>query len=322
MQQSLISIIVPVYNAEQYLEKCLDSILAQTYSELEIILVDDGSTDTSGTICDAYAARDSRIIVHHQKNTGQAGARNYGLDIAKGEYIGFVDSDDWVAPEMYETMLACLLRHQADVVVCSRFSVRGGNIKQSFGTNVAEETVMDTEEAVRRFLTYRAIDSSVWDKLYKRSCVQKVRFPLGYICEDVPFVYEVLANSARVVHCAKPLYYWLHRIGSTSRSAFSPKSMGLWYWFAEVRDACHKRFPQLSEEADYLFYKNLLVLALRVAAAGGIVEERTMVNGQVRKNIGAILSDRYLKRSYKLFAIAVFLGVERMAVKLLGPQFT
>ena len=181
---------------------------------------------------------------------------------------------------------------------------------------------MDSEEAVCRFLTYRAVDASPCDKLYKKSCVQKVRFPLGYICEDVPFVYETLVNASRVVHCAKPLYYWLHRLGSTSRSVFSTKSMGLYYRFDEVRQASKERFPQLSREADYLFYKNLLVLALRMAAAGGIVEERTMVNGQVRKNIGAILSDHYLKRSYKLFAIAVFLGVERMAVKLLGPQFT
>ena len=180
---------------------------------------------------------------------------------------------------------------------------------------------MDTQEAVRRFLTYRALDASPWDKLYTKACVQTVRFPLGYICEDAPFVYQALANAAKVVHCAKPLYYWLHRVGSTSRSAFSPKTMGLYYRFAQVRDACREQFPQLSKEADYLFYKNVLVLVLSMAKAKGSVPERGMINRLVRKDIRFILADAYLKNSYKLLALAVFFHVERIMVKLLGKRF-
>ena len=116
----LISVIVPVYNVEKYLGKCVDSILAQTYENLEIILVEDGTKDNSGAICDAYAAKDSRIRVIHKENGGLSSARNAGMDIARGEYFGFVDSDDWIEPKMYETLLNLAEKYHADLVCGSR----------------------------------------------------------------------------------------------------------------------------------------------------------------------------------------------------------
>ena len=117
MSKPLISVIVPVYNVEQYLPKCIDSILAQTYENLEIILVEDGTKDSSGVICDEYAAKDARIRVIHKENGGLSSARNAGMEIARGEYFGFVDSDDWIEPEMYENLMALAQKYDADVFV-------------------------------------------------------------------------------------------------------------------------------------------------------------------------------------------------------------
>ena len=166
-EKKLITVVVPVYNTGELLRECVDSILAQTYKNLEIILVDDGSTDSSGEICDQYSLKDSRISVYHQKNSGQASARNYALSIARGEYIGFVDSDDYIAPNMYETMVDSLERNDADIVVCGRLMVRGevATVAQMF--HMDKETVFENSEAVERFFTYKRVDSSPTDKLYK-----------------------------------------------------------------------------------------------------------------------------------------------------------
>ena len=312
----LISVIVPVYNVEPYLEKCVQSICRQTYKNLEIILVDDGSTDKSGQMCDEFALNDSRIVVYHQKNTGQAGARNYAISIAKGEYIGFVDSDDWVADDMYEVLLTSLQKNDADISMCGRFSVRGDVIKESPLFHLDNETIMDNREAVKRFLTYKAIDSSMWDKLYKKELFNGVTLPLGYICEDVPAVYMLLAKAKRVVHCAKPLYYVLIRSGSTSRSTFSHKTMGLYYNFKPVYDLCQRDFGEFENECDYFFLKNLLVLAYRIAIASPIPNERKEINALIRKNKKTIFENKYLKKSYKLFALTIVLRIERLAMKL------
>lgn len=312
----LISVIVPVYNVELYLEKCVQSICRQTYKNLEIILVDDGSTDKSGQMCDEFALKDSRIVVYHQKNTGQAGARNYAISIAKGDFIGFVDSDDWIADDMYEVLLTSLQNNDADISVCGRFSVRGEAIKESPRFHLDNETVMDNREAINRFLTYQAMDSSLWDKLYKKELFDGVKLPLGYISEDVPVVYMLLARAKKIVHCAKPLYYVLIRSGSTSRGAFSNKTMGLYYNFKSVYDLCKRDFSEFEHEADYFLFKNLLVLAYRISVANPIPEQRREINGLVRKNKKIIFSNKYLKKNYKFFALTILLRIERLAIKI------
>jgi len=313
---ALISIIVPVYGVEPYLKKCVDSILGQTYRNLEVILVDDGSPDNCGAICDAYAEEDERIVVLHQRNAGQASARNQGLSIAKGDYIAFVDSDDWISERMMETMLNALQKNECEVAICGRFSVAGDTIKESAMFTVAEETVMDTNEAIERFLTYKAIDSSPCDKLYKKDLLDGVRFPVGYICEDAPFVFSALAKAQKVVHCAQAFYYYLHREGSTSRSSFSPKTMGLYYNFKEVQEKSNEMFPQLKKEADFLFLKNLIVLSYRIAQEKEIPAERTLINGEIRKNFAKIRRCEYLKDTYKLFAVSVKMHIERIALRI------
>ena len=207
----LVSVIVPIYNSEKYLDACVQSILNQSYQNLEILLIDDGSKDSSPKMCDDFAKKDERVKVIHKENGGQASARNLGLEIAKGEYIGFVDSDDKILPEMYETLLGAMLESKSDIALCGRYNVfeEDGSKKAVF---TSEKTrIWDQSEALCRFLTWQDLDGSPCDKLFRKSTLIENFFPLGLICEDIPFVYRALKKADSVVHIGSPFYLYLQR---------------------------------------------------------------------------------------------------------------
>lgn len=255
--EEVISVIVAVYNAEKYVHKCIESLLSQTYRALEIILVNDGSTDDSGHICDAYAEKDDRVRVLHKENGGQASARNMALRIATGDYIGFVDADDWVAPDMYEVLYTALGETGAGIAMCGRYRV---DEETGLGVKVFchdGRRVVSSEEAVRRFLLWDDIDSSSCDKLFRKAVLAGLFFPSGYICEDVPFVYTALKQAGTIAMTGVPLYYYRQTPGSTSRSSYSERSMGLVLYSREVRDDVLSRYTGLKEEAEYYYLKCL-----------------------------------------------------------------
>ncbi len=209
--KDLISVIVPVYKTENYLCKCVDSILAQTYTNLEIILVDDGSPDNCGKICDEYAAKDSRVKVIHQKNGGLSAARNAGLDIATGEYIGFVDSDDYIAPDMYEKLYNALVSNEADMSICNHQKV---GIKLFFDDNEMPllTEVISEQDAMRK--QYECLNCSIvvaWSKLYKRVIWNDLRFPSGKIHEDEFVSFDVFYKCKRIAIISDKLYCYYIR---------------------------------------------------------------------------------------------------------------
>lgn len=217
----LISVIVPIYKVEEYLPQCIDSIINQTYKNLEIILVDDGSPDRCPQICDEYAAKDSRIKVIHQKNGGLSAARNAGLDIATGEYIAFVDSDDWLEIDMYRTLLVLLERYDADIAECAH---KKSNILEdtanSFNDISEKESLFDSYASImNNIVTEESIPDlrfEVWDKLFKVSVISNTRFKVGQIYEDLYFDREVLKRCSRLVHTNYIGYnYRVNREGST-----------------------------------------------------------------------------------------------------------
>lgn len=217
MSKNLISVIIPVYNVEKYLHRCLDSVVNQKEVNLEIILVDDGSTDASGKICDEYAERDNRITVIHQQNGGLSNARNNGLKTAKGEYIGFVDSDDWIAHDMYRYLLHILRRHKADMSVCDY--VRTEKIKKI--REGKEELALRTGEDLDRFF-FRADGGksffSVCNRLYKKRLLEGLGFEEGTINEDIFFTYEVYKKARIIVFSNLPKYfYFINKNAITSR---------------------------------------------------------------------------------------------------------
>lgn len=216
-----ISIIVPVYNVEQYLDKCVENLINQTYKNLEIILVDDGSKDKSGHICDLWKEKDNRIKVIHKKNGGLSDARNAGMHIAQGEYIAFVDSDDWVHERIYEILMDNMSKYNADISVCS--------IKKVYEKDILDEVeilnnnifVFTAEEALKNLIDEGELKQTVWNKLYKKEVIDNIYFEFGKIHEDEFWTYQVFGRSSKIVYTNEKLYYYLQRSGSIMDKPFS-----------------------------------------------------------------------------------------------------
>lgn len=215
-----ISIIVPVYNVEKYLEKCVDSILNQTFKDFEVILVDDGSPDNSGTICDQYAEADSRVRVIHKENGGLSSARNAGIDVARGKYLGFIDSDDYIAEDMYELLYNNIVREKADLSICGIYDVYDD--KKIIEKERIQQTVSSLE-AMKIIFEGNNISVHAVNKLYKRGLFSGVRYPVGKYHEDSFIIVDLLDRCNNVVIDSQQKYYYLHRSESINTEKFTPK---------------------------------------------------------------------------------------------------
>ena len=207
--------IVPIYHVEKYLHRCIDSIIGQTYKNLEIILVDDGSGDACVSICDEYARKDSRIVVIHKENGGLSDARNKGIEVAKGEYLAFVDSDDYIHRDMFTILMDSLLQTDSDVSMCSYKYVYDGKPDEndeSFGSDLPID-LMDGHKAHNRYYSGdKKLELTVaWNKLYKRELFTELRYPKGKIFEDEFTTYKALYKCSKICFVDLPLYYYLQR---------------------------------------------------------------------------------------------------------------
>ncbi len=225
MAEPLISVIVPVYKVEQYLHKCVDSIRNQTYRNLEIILVDDGSPDNCGQMCDALALEDSRIKVIHKENGGLSSARNAGLAAMTGSYVGFVDSDDWIAEDTYALLYTRMCQENADISCGGMATHSGSRVLSFFNPNLEETFTFDRKEAFRELIQNRIITNSVCDKLYKAEIFRDLRFKEGIVYEDFQIQYRCLALADRITYTARTCYYYFVAPNSISRGTFSKKQM-------------------------------------------------------------------------------------------------
>ena len=239
----LISVIVPVYNVKDYLERCLQSICGQTYRNLEILLIDDGSSDGSGELCDLFARKDARVKVVHQKNAGQSAARNRGLEMAQGEYLGFVDSDDWIEPDMYAFLYRLLAKNDADISICSHYMETG--VKTRVKHSSGRSTVFSREEAIRTLVRDKRIRNYMWDKLFKRSVFEGIRFPVNRIYEDIVVSYQLFYKARKVVMRDCPKYHYLKREGSTTQSK--------WYNY----ETEYQFFRAVCEQVEFVREKNI-----------------------------------------------------------------
>ena len=215
MSKPLITVIVPIYHVEKYLHRCVDSILNQTYENLEIILVDDGSGDACSSICDEYAGRDSRIVVIHKGNGGLSDARNAGIEIAKGQYLAFVDSDDYIHKDMYKILMKEILESNAEVSICSYKYVYDNKEKETDAEYADDynKEVMDGIQAQHQYYNGRKqLELTVaWNKLYKKNLFDNLRYPKGKIFEDEFTTYKALYESKTICFIDLPLYYYLQR---------------------------------------------------------------------------------------------------------------
>ena len=227
MNDPLISVIVPVYKTQQYLDRCVSSIRNQTYQNLEIILVDDGSPDRCGEICDGFALEDSRIRVVHKENGGLSSARNAGLDVMTGEYVACVDSDDDIAPDMIRTLYDLCVAHDAQIACGGIDRVSDQGHVSYFNDQLDDFLLLTREEALRELLENYRVTNSTCDKLFHKSVFEGIRMTVGLIYEDCDIMYLCIQKAERVVYTAKPLYRYYLSQGSILRSNFNAKQFDM-----------------------------------------------------------------------------------------------
>lgn len=238
----VVSIIVPVYGTEAYLSKCIESILSQTYSNIQLILVDDGSADRCPEICDEYAGKDSRITVIHQENKGVSGARNTGIHHATGEFIMFVDSDDELLPQSIDILLDDALEYDADIA-------SGAVTTTDFNEKTYNVTIYKDEKAILLALRGNAIASFAYAKLYKASFIRNIYFEEGKkISEDIFFVFQCFTKKPVLVHRDVALYKYNVRAGSASRQSFSDSYLSMLYFMEKEKEIILQTYPQYASD--------------------------------------------------------------------------
>lgn len=280
--EPLISIIVPVYKVEPFLSRCVDSIIGQTFSNFELILVDDGSPDLCGEICDRYGAMDSRIQVIHKENGGLSDARNAGLGAARGDYICFVDSDDWVSPQYLEKLLESLQEADADICECEVYYTFGEPCTQ---TGHSQLTVFNTEQALRQLIQEGQLHQYVWNKIYRREMIGNITFPKGKTNEDEFWTYQIFGRAKKVVKISDVLYNYYQRSGSIMGAGFSLKRLDALEAKIRRQEYLECYFPKLKEEAKINLYFSCVY--------AGQMTLRFLVNQE--KKIAKEQIDRYVK---------------------------
>lgn len=248
MDNPLISVIVPIYKVEKYLNRCIESIVNQTYSNLEIILVDDGSPDYCPQMCDDWAVKDNRIKVIHKENGGLSDARNAGMKIATGEYISFIDSDDYVSLDFFETLLSIMTNEQSDIVECSvvKFYEYGSINEYLDDSDILS---FETESALSGLISEKPFHQHVWNKLYKADTVKGITFPVGKLNEDEFWTYQVFGNAKKVTKINKTMYFYFQRSGSIMGQNYSIRRLDALEGKANRQKYIEKEYPVLSLQA-------------------------------------------------------------------------
>jgi glycosyltransferase involved in cell wall biosynthesis len=299
-----ISVIVPVYNVEKYLPKCIESILDQTYKNFELILIDDGSTDRSGEICDDYKTKDGRIVVLHKQNGGLSEARNHGIELAKSEYLTFVDSDDYMKLDFLEYLLALREKYSADLVIARNILIyeNGKILKEKLDFDL-KEGACSKKALYKYFLLNRGF--AAHGKLYKKNIFDKIHYPIGSLYEDIAILHKIIESANVIVFGEKKGYYYLQRKGSIIHSSMTEKHLVLLDYVREWRDfiLCHYPDLELPALKCYIFsYFKILNLAMYSS-------EFTAKTASIKKEI--------LKYKRVILTNVCFNKKERLAILLL-----
>lgn len=247
-EKDKISIIIPVYNVEAYVDECIDSVIHQTYPNLEIIIVDDGSKDQSGRKCDEWAKRDERIRVVHQKNGGLSDARNTGMSVATGKYIGFVDADDVIFPDMYAKLYRILQEGHAQISCCDCKKAISFDLEKEQASEKISVKQMNTIEAMKA-LILEEIQVTVWNKLYSRAVVEGVFFQKGRYHEDEFWMYQIIDRADKIVSTNLELYGYRQRENSIMTQAYSLKHLDLLDARVNRYNFLESKYPELAMHA-------------------------------------------------------------------------
>lgn len=226
MFKPFVSVIIPVYNVENYFPRCMKSVIAQTYSNYEVVLIDDGSTDDSGNMCDKYSAEYDNIRVIHQNNQGLSAARNNGVSVARGDYICFVDSDDYISIDYIEKMVTAIELYKADIAVIKICSISDQTvIPVEYKDDYIEYQLMDTQTALEKMLYGRLFGVSACAKLYRKETVEKYLYPVGVYYEDLGVTYKIIGECSKVIYVDSAAYFYVKRKGSIRHSHWQEKHL-------------------------------------------------------------------------------------------------
>lgn len=274
---SLISVIIPTYNVESFIKECIDSIEYQTYKNLEILLIDDGSTDNSGDICDEYALKNNRIKVIHKNNGGLSDARNVGIDLAQGDYIAFIDSDDFIYPEYFEYLYELISKNNADMSSCQPILVdESGNTMSTLITEKDHiEIVSGRENCMAEYVISNKINTTAWGNLYKTSLFKKsgIRYPVGKYHEDVFTTYRIIDLCEKIVVGNRKLYAYRQRGGSIINSGFSEKHLDGIYGSIQRFEFISSKYPRLKRVASAGLVYSANMCLLRIAHSNAPIKK-------------------------------------------------
>ena len=247
----LVSVIIPIYNVELYLDRCIKSVVDQSYEKIEIILVDDGSTDLCPQICDDWAEKDKKIRVIHKENGGLSDARNVGIETAQGAYLAFVDSDDVIDPDFIELLLKTAYEQNADIVECG---VQKFSAEYCFVKSEVSRKIFSPEEAMEELINDGDIRQYVWNKLYRRETVGDIRFPVGKLNEDEFWTYKIVGRAKRICRISEILYGYYQRPGSIMGTKYGIRRLDALEAKEERTEYIERYYPELTRTAKYNFY--------------------------------------------------------------------
>lgn len=304
-----VSVIIPVYNVERYVEKSIQSVLNQSMKDIEIILVNDGSTDKSGEICDRYGEKEERIIVIHKENGGLSSARNVGVKAASGDYIGFIDSDDYIESVMYETLYQMAERDSADVAVCGVYDVyKNGKVPQCASREVF---VCDQEEMFGHILLGEKISGTVCNKLIRKDIAKTLEFPVGKLFEDVFYSALLVQKIKKVSVTTEPMYFYVHRSDSITTCGYRRKDLDVIEAFEIDKQLAVSHFPKLIAKAEFALNSAYLRVLDKILLTKGYrrFPEYKIVKKYVKEHGKDIVYSPYFRNSRKVAVQALRINI-------------
>jgi glycosyltransferase involved in cell wall biosynthesis len=307
-KQPLVSVIVPVYKVEAFLPKCLQSIEKQSYHNLEIILVDDGSPDGCGKMCDEFAIGKNNVLVVHQDNQGLSAARNYGVSISKGEYIVFVDSDDFVSDNHIEYLLYLILKYDADVSIGKYIPVYYPSTKPIKQSRKSVEILMTKEESMQEACYGIKFGMSAWSKMYKRNLVEKYPYPVGKLYEELATTYKILSEANRVVYGSMGVYYYVQRADSIMHKEIGKREL---YGLVAAKDLLvfmTNNYPSIIHAARVRLLIKVQQYMPALFATNRDKKTFYLLKNEIRPYFKEVINDRYIGINLRIKLITIMCG--------------
>lgn len=303
-----VSVVVPVYKVESYIHKCVDTILNQDFSEFELVLVDDGSPDSCGEICDKYAECRQNVKVVHQDNQGLSAARNNGVAVSSGDYILFVDSDDYISSDCVSFLYSLASKYAADVTIAKMLKVWNDDGVVDTTHNI-DELIMDPGEALKEMCYTYKFGGFSPNKLYRRHLVEKYPYPVGRLYEDIATTYKIMGDAEKIVFGSKYTYFYRQSGTSIMRNKFNPKQLDGLEFVKEQLKYIEKNYPEAKDAAIYKCAARIQNYMFMLLDGSDLSKEAYwMLRNELRNYLPSVLKDKNVKKSFKIRCLAMMLG--------------